>query len=248
MRRIAGVAAVAVLVVASGCAQEADTTELTVFAAASLTSSFQEIAEAFEGQHDGTVVKLQFAGSPDLVAQLAEGAPADVLATADTATMDDAVSQGLIAGTSEVFATNRMEIAVPPDNPAQIDDLDDLERDNVTLVVCAPAVPCGAAAYQVAENAGITLRPASEESSVSGVIGKVAAGEAEAGIVYVTDVANPDNAVLGVPIPDSLNVTNRYPVGVTASAREADLAASFVDFVQGEQGQAILAGVGFGAP
>lgn len=221
---------------------------LTVFAAASLKSTFTELARDFEADHDGVTVKLSFAGSSDLAAQITEGAPADVFAAADERTMGLVTKAGDAAGTPEIFATNTMQIATPADNPAGIASLKDLTAPDVTLVICAPQVPCGAAAQGVFANAGITVTPASEEQSVTDVLGKVTSGEADAGLVYVTDVKGAGDQVTGIDIPADENVVNRYPVAALAGASDDDLAASFVDFVTGDQGQKVLTDAGFGAP
>lgn len=250
-RSLVAAAAGLALVSAAGCSSQDEAAapiDLTVFAAASLTATFQQIGKDFEAEHEGVTVRFTFAGSPDLIQQLTEGAVADVLATADTANMDEAVSEQLIDGTPEMFATNRMEIATPPDNPAKVAGLDDLERADVDLVVCAPKVPCGAAAAQVMTNAEVTVHPVSEESSVTAVLGKVTAGEADAGMVYVTDVINAGDQALGVPIPDDVNVTNDYPAGVVAEAPRSQLAAEFVDHLQAQKAQSVLREAGFGAP
>lgn len=222
--------------------------ELTVLAAASLKATFTELASTFEGAHPGTTVQLAFAGSSDLVAQLQQGAPGDVLATADTANMEKAAADNLVSGDARPFATNSMTIAVPPGNPAGIESFDDLAEDGVTVVVCAPQVPCGAATERVEQSAGVSLAPVSEENSVSDVLGKVAAGEADAGVVYVTDVQGADGSVDGIPIPADINATNTYPIAVLAGAAQPDLAAEFVDLVIGQEGQKVLEDAGFGPP
>lgn len=221
---------------------------LTVFAAASLKSTFTELAKDFEADHAGVTVKLSFAGSSDLAAQITEGAPADVFAAADERTMGIVTDAGDATGTPEIFATNTMQIAAPADNPAGIESLKDLTASDVTLVICAPQVPCGAAAQGVFANAGIKVTPASEEQSVTDVLGKVTSGEADAGLVYVTDVKGAGDQVTGIEIPADDNVVNTYPITALAGAADDDLAASFVDFVTGDQGQKVLQDAGFGAP
>ena len=220
---------------------------LTVFAAASLTATFTELADDFETDHEGVAVELSFGGSSDLVGQVQQGAPADVVATADTVTMAALTDEALVDD-PVVFATNRLEIAVPAGNPADVGSLQDLARPGTTLVVCAPEVPCGAAAVQVADEAGVTLSPVSEEQSVTDVLGKVSSGEADAGLVYVTDVRAAGDEVEGVPFPESAAVTNSYPVAVVAESGTRDLAADFVALVTGERGRAVLSDAGFGRP
>lgn len=221
-------------------------TTLTVFAAASLTGTFTELGKAFEADHPGVTVSFNFAGSSDLVAQIQQGAPADVFASADERNMTKATDDQLIAGAPEIFATNVLTIAVPPDNPAQIATLADLAKDGVQLVICAPEVPCGAATVKVAEAAGITLKPVSEEANVKDVLAKVKSS-ADAGLVYATDVAA-DDEVLGIDFPESAGAVNRYPIGAVADSANAELAAEFLALVTGATGQQVLAEAGFGRP
>lgn len=220
---------------------------LIVFAAASLTATFEELEEQFEDAHPGVDVKLSFGGSSDLVAQIAEGAKADVLASADAATMDKLVTADLAAGDPAEFATNTLMIAVPPGNPAGIRTLADLANKDVDLVLCQPEVPCGSAALKVADAAGLTFAPVSEEESVSGVLSKVEDGEADAGLVYVTDVAAAGDDVEGIDFPESADVVNHYPIVVVDGSEQADLAQQWIDLVLGD-GQAVLQEAGFGAP
>ncbi|HTW15851.1 MAG TPA: molybdate ABC transporter substrate-binding protein [Nocardioides sp.] len=231
----------------SGSAADGGTTTLTVYAAASLTSTFEQIAEDFEAAHDGVEVELSFGGSADLVTQISEGAQADVFASAATANMDDLVAEDLTAAEPQDFATNVLEIAVPPGNPAEVTSFQDLAGD-LNLVVCAPEVPCGAAAQKVAEAAGVTLSPVSEEQSVTDVLAKVTSGEADAGLVYVTDVAAAGDDVEGIEFPESTDAVNTYPIAPVAGSDEADLAQEFVEFVLGESGQSVLQAAGFGQP
>lgn len=222
-------------------------TTLTVFAAASLTQTFTDLGATFEADHPGVKVSFNFAGSSDLVAQIQQGAPADVFASADEKNMTKATDDKLIAGEPVIFATNVLSIAVPPDNPAKITGLADLAKEGVQLVICAPEVPCGAATVKVAEAAGITLKPVSEEANVKDVLAKVENG-ADAGLVYATDVAAAKGKVLGIDFPESAGAVNRYPIGAVANAANADLAAEFVALVTGPTGQKVLAEAGFGQP
>lgn len=218
---------------------------LTVFAAASLKATFTKIGKEFEKAHPGATVSFSFAGSSDLVSQLEQGAPADVFASADVPNMQKATRASLTAGSPVDFASNTLEIAVPPGNPAHISSLADLTKPGVNVVVCAPAVPCGAAAVKVERAAGIRLKPVSEEQSVTDVLGKVRTGEADAGLVYVTDVKGAKSAVVGVPFAQSSAVVNVYPIAALKSSKSAALAQAFVDSVTGEPGQGILAAAGF---
>jgi molybdate transport system substrate-binding protein len=138
-------------------------TTLTVYAASSLTSTFTELGKRFEASHDGVKVNFSFGGSSDLVAQIDQGAPADVFASADTATMDRAVAADAVEGDPVAFASNTLEIAVPPDNPARVTSLEDLAEPATKVVVCAPEVPCGAATQKVEEASKVDIEPVSEE-------------------------------------------------------------------------------------
>jgi molybdate transport system substrate-binding protein len=241
--------ALAVLLPLSACSggSEVEPKTLTVYAASSLTTAFEELGETFEGEHDGVEVELSFAGSSDLVAQIQQGAPADVFASADEANMAKLVAGDLAAGDPVVFATNTLQIAVPPGNPAGVTSLDDLAGD-LNLVVCAPEVPCGAAAAQVAEAGAVALRPVSEEQSVTDVLNKVASGEADAGLVYVTDVRGAGDAVEGIAFPEAESVVNRYPIVPVVDAEQPDLAQDFVDLVTSDEGRDVLREAGFGLP
>ena len=221
---------------------------LTVFAAASLKKTFTELAKEFEAANPGATVALNFAGSADLVTQITEGAPADVFASADTKNMTKLTAAGLVTGTPTVFATNTLEIAVPPGNPAGVKTFADLADPATKVVICAAQVPCGAATVAIETATGVTLTPVSEENAVTDVLGKVSSGEADAGLVYVTDVAGAGTSVLGIPFPESAKAVNSYPIGVVAASAHTELGALFADFVTGPTGQKVLAAAGFGAP
>ena len=245
----AGVTLALTTLAGCGSVPEAATpTTLTVFAAASLKTTFTTLGRTFEAEHPGTRVTFSFAGSADLVTQLQQGAPADVLATADTTSMDAAVEDRLVSGTPVPFATNTLEIAVPPDNPARITSFADLSKPGVKLVVCAPQVPCGAAAKKVEDATNTVLTPVSEENAVTDVLGKVTSGEADAGLVYVTDVRTAGEQVKGIPFEESRQAVNTYPVATLASGRQADLAGQLVQLVTGSEGRKVLADAGFGPP
>ncbi len=221
---------------------------LTVFAAASLKGTFTRIGEEFEAANPGVRVTFSFAGSSDLATQIGEGAPADVFAAADEKNMAKVTGQSLTAGDPVDFATNVLEIATPPGNPAGVRSFADLARPGLKVVVCAAQVPCGAATETVERSTGVTLAPVSEENSVTDVLGKVTAGEADAGLVYVTDVRGAGDAVTGVEFPESSRAVNTYPVAALKDAADASLAKGFVDFVSGPQGRDVLQDAGFGAP
>ncbi|WP_243648409.1 molybdate ABC transporter substrate-binding protein [Agromyces fucosus] len=226
--------------------------ELTVFAAASLGNAFDELAARFEHLHPSLdVLPITYDGSSVLATQLIEGARADVFASADEKNLDRVAEEGLVDGEPEIFATNVLEIAVAPGNPLGIDGLDDLADDAAPapiVIVCAPAVPCGAAATTLFGEAGVQVTPASEEQNVTAVLTKVRAGEADAGLVYVTDIAAAGDEVEGVAIDGADAAVNRYPIAALAGAPNPEAAAAFAEFVTSPDGAAILESFGFGAP
>lgn len=224
-------------------AQEAT---VTVFAAASLAEVAQEVAAVVEAAAPGTTVRLSFAGSTDLVAQVLAGAPADVLMTADEETMGRAVAAGAV-GEPVVVAVNHPVLVVPAGNPAGVTGLD-ASLTGAALVVCAPQVPCGRAAQELAERHGATLAPVSEESAVTDVLGKVTSGQADAGIVYATDARRAGPAVTVVPVPGAQEVVNRYPAATVAGSPAPALAARWVEVLTGPVGRRILDDAGFGLP
>lgn len=235
----------------AGCAPGDDdpaTTDrtLTVFAAASLTDAFTELAEDFEQANPGVEVRLSFDGSSGLVDQLAGGAPADVFASADEQTMDRAVAEGLVVGEPTAFAINELTLITPPGNPAGITGLD-ASLDGARLVICAEGVPCGTATRALADTAGLMLRPVSEEAKVTDVRGKVTSGEADAGIVYVTDARTAGDGVEQIALAGASAHPNRYPIALVAGAPSPDLGQSFLDAVTGPEGQAVLERYGFAA-
>ena len=221
---------------------------LTVFAAASLKATFTTIGRQFEATHPGTTVTFSFAGSSDLVTQLQQGAPADVFASADAANMARATGDDLVAGSPVPFATNTLEIAVPPDNPAGITTFADLTKPGVKVVVCAAQVPCGAAAAKVEKATDTVITPVSEENAVTDVLGKVTSGEADAGLVYVTDVKGAGDQVKGIPFPESKEAVNTYPIAALKASKSPDLAGQFVQQVTGSEGRRVLSDAGFGTP
>ncbi|GAA1199204.1 molybdate ABC transporter substrate-binding protein [Prauserella alba] len=244
-RRVcAATVAVLLTVAATACGPEGRT--LNVFAAASLTEPFGELERTFEQRHSDVDVRLNLAGSSTLGSQIAEGAPADVFASANESVMADVAAD--MAGEPASFATNRLTIAVPRGNPAGVEGFGDLADGGVTVVVCQPQVPCGAAARRLAELTGTTLRPASEEQDVKDVLNKIVTGEADAGLVYTTDVRAAGGKVEEVPVPEASRAVNRYPIAVSARAAEPELAAEFRDLVRGEEGRRVLKKAGFGAP
>ncbi|MBE7701829.1 molybdate ABC transporter substrate-binding protein [Oerskovia sp. Sa1BUA8] len=220
---------------------------LTVLAAASLRDVFADLAQEFEAEHDGVTVALSFAGSADLADQLLAGSPGDVIASADTTNMDRVVEGG-DAADPVVFATNTLTVVVPPGNPGGVTSFADLAREDLKVVVCAAEVPCGSATAKVEAAAGTTVHRVSEEASVTDVLAKVTAGEADAGLVYVTDATLAGDDVEVVDVPETTTVVNQYPIAVTTGAADAALAQAWVALVTGPAGQDALAKAGFGAP
>ncbi|MBX7435328.1 molybdate ABC transporter substrate-binding protein [Mycobacterium sp. Y57] len=221
---------------------------LTVFAAASLTSTFTELGAAFESAHPGTTVTFNFAGSSSLVTQLAEGAPADVFASADTANMSKAADAGLLSGDPVDFASNTLTIVTPPGNPRGITSFADLAAPGIQVVVCAPQVPCGAAAAGVEQATGVTLTPVSEESAVTDVLGKITSGQADAGLVYATDAAGAGDKVTAIAFPESADAVNTYPIAALSESANPAAAQRFIELVTGPQGQQVLTSAGFAGP
>ena len=232
----------------STSAAPAEGGQLMVFAAASLKQTFTDIGEQFKTDHPGTDVEFNFAGSSDLVTQLTQGADADVFASADTKNMDKAAQADLLDGDPVNFASNVLTIAVAPGNPKGITGFRDLVKPDLNVVVCAPQVPCGSATEKVEQATGVQLAPVSEESSVTDVLNKVTTGEADAGLVYVTDVAGAGDKVTGVNFPESADAINTYPIATLKDSKNAELAQQFVEYVTGEAGQKVLDQAGFGKP
>ena len=266
MRSIVGVAAaLGVAALVAGCSSSqtdstattsgvtsptstAITGDVTVFAAASLKSTFTELGAQFQKDNPGTTVTFNFAGSSDLVAQLTQGAPADVFASADTKNMTKAVDAGLLTGDPVNFASNTLTIVTPPGNPKGIASFADLAKPGTQVVVCAPQVPCGSATEKVEQATGVALTPVSEESAVTDVLGTVTSGQADAGLVYVTDAKGAGDKVTAIPFPESSGAVNTYPVAVLKGSTNPAAAQKFVDLVTGPQGQEVLAAAGFAAP
>lgn len=265
-RRAIGTAIAAAVVLGtglSGCSGPAAAGSravvLTVSAAASLGTAFTDLAAEFERAHPHVDVALNVGGSGELAAQIVEGAPADVFAAASNATMKTVTDAGLTDAEPRTFARNTLAIAVAPGNPLGVDGLADLSAQNpddgspgdrsLTVVACAPAVPCGAVASTAASAAGVSLALASEELSVTDVLAKVTSGEADAGLVYRTDVAAAGDAVDGVWLPESGATVTEYPiVALTTDEPASRAAAQWIEFVTGPTGQATLDRLGFGAP
>jgi molybdate transport system substrate-binding protein len=230
-----------VVALLAGCGGGGAREQVTVFAASSLTEPFTSLTAQYERENPGVDVVLNFAGSSDLVAQLEQGARADVLATADPTTM--ARAEQSLGLTADQFARNTMAIAVPADNPGDVRDLADLDNPDLRTVVCAPQVPCGIATERVQRNAGLTIPAVSEEASVADVLGKVRSGEADAGVVYASDLVTAGEGVRGIAIPAQVNAENAYLISAVTPQ-----GADFVDLVRSTAGRQVLRSDGFLSP
>jgi len=221
---------------------------LTVFAAASLTGSFTELGHRFESAHKGVKVRFSFAGSDALAQQINAGAPADVFASASPKTMKMVTDAKNADGTPQVFVRNKLEIAVPKKNPGHVQGLKDLTDPKLKVVLCAKDVPCGAAAHKALDAAGMTIHPASEEKDVKAALTKVSLDEADAALVYRTDVKAAKGKVQGIGFPEADKAINDYPMVTVAKAPHKDLAAQFEKLVRSKQGQKVMTGAGFESP
>lgn len=233
---------------------------LTVYAAASLTNAFQDIAAEFERANPGSKVEFNFAGSQELVTQIGNGARADVFASADLKNMDALQKQNLVVGIPQVFARNKLVVIAPQDNSAAIKELQDLSKPGVKLVIADKTVPVGSYTLQMLNKltAGTTYgagfkdavlkNVVSQENNVKAVLSKISLGEGDAGIVYSTDAATAVGKVTTIAVPDDFNVVALYPIAVLKDAPNAALASKWLDFVLSPQGQAILLKYGFIPP
>ncbi|QWF81659.1 molybdate ABC transporter substrate-binding protein [Amycolatopsis sp. CA-230715] len=249
MRKLTALLAATALM-ATACGSDAGSggaKTLTVFAAASLTESFGALEKKFEAAHAGVDVKLSYDGSSKLAQQINEGAKADVFASADQPNMDKVVKAGRVDGQPKVFATNKLTIAVPPGNPKGIKTFADLAKPGLKVIVCAPQVPCGSAEKKVEKATGVAVKAVSEEQDVKAVKAKVQSGDADAGLVYVSDVVSAGGKIDKVDFPEAASAINSYPIAVVKDAPQADLARQFLDLVFGPEGKQELEKVGFGA-
>ncbi|MFM2078288.1 MAG: hypothetical protein RJA49_2178 [Actinomycetota bacterium] len=224
------------------------TGKVVVFAASSLTEAFNEMGTAFKDANPDANVTFNFAGSGDLVTQIGQGAPADVFVSADDSNMKKLTDAGEAAGDPVSIAKNTFQVIVEKGNPKGVTGVADLAKPDLIVVLCADTVPCGKGAAKILENANVTVTPKSYEDKVKGVVTKVTTGEADAGIVFVTDVKAAGDSASGVAIPAGINVISNYPMVITKEATNATAAQSFIDFVASPAGQAILAKYGFLAP
>ena len=221
---------------------------VTVFAAASLNKTFTTLGKQFEAAHPGVTVKFSFGGSDTLAAQIKQGAPADVFASASTTTMDTVANAGDVATLPVEFAKNELEIAVAPGNPLKIQGLADLARSGVKVALCAPAVPCGAAAQKALKTANVTLTPVTLEQDVTSTLTKVELGSVDAALVYHTDVAGSGGKVDGVSFPAAASAINTYPITVLKGAPNPTAAQAFMLYVFSDDAESVLLQAGFLKP
>src|SRR5262245_58343119 len=250
----------ALLIVAAACGGDDDdsaatTTEsteaegptgtITVFAAASLTDAFGEMADTFEEENPGATVEMNFGASSALREQILAGAPADVFASANTSNMDQLVDAAAVEGEPEVFVENELEIAVPAGNPGNVEGLDAFGNAELNIGLCAEEVPCGQFGREALAKSGVTPAQDTDEPDVRSPLTKVEAGDLDAGLVYHTDVLSAGDEVEGVEVPDEFNVIASYPLAALSESGNAELAAAFVAFVLSDEGQEILESYGF---
>ena len=227
-------------------ASAAPSGSITVFAAASLTEVFGQIADDFTAENPGTSVQFNFGGSSGLAEQIVQGAPADLFASANAASMTTVVDAEAVAGDPVDFTSNTIQIVVPTGNPAGITGLADFADADRTIALCAVEVPCGAAGAAAFEAAGLTPAPDTLEQDVKAVLTKVQLGEVDAGLVYRTDVRAAGDAVEGIDFAEAADIVNLYPIAVLAEAPDAELAAAFQEWVLSDRGRERLEEAGFG--
>lgn len=240
------VGALALLLVLTACGGEEERTELNVLAASSLTEAFDTLEQTYESDHPDIDVVLSYDSSASLAAQVIEGAPADVLATADEQTMATVVEEGLVEGEPQPFASNTLVLVTPPDNPAGVRELADLAAGDALFAVCVPTAPCGDAARRLLELAEVTVEAVTEEDNVKGVLTKVVAGEVDAGLVYASDAQAAGDDVTVVPVEGSDEVVNVDPIAVLSESQQPEAARNWVDLVLSEQGATLFDDLGFG--
>ncbi|MBZ6200958.1 molybdate ABC transporter substrate-binding protein [Streptomyces olivaceus] len=221
---------------------------VNVFAAASLTESFTELGKTFEKEHPGTKVVFNFGGSDSLAAGITSGAPADVFASASPKTMKVVTDADAAAGTPVTFVRNRLEIATLTGNPDGVSSLKDLTGDDLKVVLCDKTVPCGAAAQKALTAADLKLTPVSYEEDVKSALNKVVLKEADAAVVYKTDVQAAGDKVEGVEFPESAKAVNDYPITLLKDAPNSAAGKAFMELVRSAEGQKVLTGAGFTAP
>jgi molybdate transport system substrate-binding protein len=256
------VSAVLVAIVLSGCgasAPKGSTAEqqptaaglrgtIVVDAASSLTATFQKLGAQFQAANPGVTVTFNFGASSALAAQIVSGAPADVFAAANPATMKTVTDAAATSGTPTIFVRNRLEIAVPPGNPGRITGLADFADSDKTIALCAVEVPCGAAAATVFARAGLTPRPDTLEQDVAAALTKVELDEVDAALVYRTDVISAGDKVTGIPFPEAADAINDYPIAALKGSGNPKASAAFVEWVLSKRGRSLFSGAGFDLP
>ncbi|MFF4360508.1 molybdate ABC transporter substrate-binding protein [Streptomyces sp. NPDC001604] len=264
MLQVTGVSAAALLALSACSSSDSDSTKsgtsapassspklsgtVTVFAAASLKESFTTLGKEFEKAHPGTKVTFSFGGSDTLAAQITGGAPADVFAAASPKTMKIVTAKGDAVGTPATFVRNQLEIATLPGNPDKVASLKDLTRSSLKVVLCDKTVPCGAAAQKALDASKLKLTPVSYEQDVKSALNKVVLKEADAAVVYKTDVKAAGSKVQGVEFPESADAVNDYPITLLKDAPNAAAAKAFIALVQSAEGRQVLTGAGFLKP
>jgi molybdate transport system substrate-binding protein len=233
---------------ASGSSSPKLSGNVTVFAAASLKESFTTLGKDFEKAHPGTKVTFSFGGSDTLAASITGGAPADVFAAASPKTMAIVTGKKDAAGTPATFVRNQLEIATLPGNPDKVASLKDLTKPGLKVVLCAKTVPCGAAAQKALQAGNLDLMPVSYEQDVKSALNKVVLKEADAAVVYRTDVKAAGGKVEGVDFPESASAVNDYPIVLLKNAPNAAAAEAFIQLVQSPEGRQVLIGAGFLKP
>jgi molybdate transport system substrate-binding protein len=245
-RPLAAAALLSVLPLAACGGGGSPETTITVLAASSLSGTFPELGREFEDDHPGVTVKFAFDSSATLAQQATQGAPADVLATADTTTMDAA--RPAQASAPRAFASNVLVLATPAEDPGRVRAFADLDRSSVQFVMCVPTAPCGKVGQALLDRDHVTGTPVSQEVDVKAVLARLTEGEADAGLVYATDAVAAGDRVRSIPIPGSAQQTTTYPIVVLDQSQHAELAREFVDLVTGSAGQRLLREAGFGRP
>ena len=256
----AGLLSLALVAELSGCGQKTavvgdgilivgpGATSIVVFAATLLKPAFTLLAGKFQTDNPGATIDFDFATSSELANKLTQGASADIFASADSAQMDTVVKADLTSSDPVNFASNTLVIVTAPGDPKQIRSFADLAKPDLRVAVCQASAPCGSAAQRIEDNTGVHLNPVSEESMSSGVLGKVTSGEADAGLVYLTDAHKAGDKVTAVKFPESGDAVNIYPIAILKHASQPALAQKFVDLVTGATGQQVLTQAGFASP
>lgn len=231
-----------------GQSDDSSSGKVTVLAAASLTEAFEELGAVYEARNPGSEVLFSFAASSELAAQVNSGAPADVFASADEANMQSVVDQGMLEGDPVNFASNVLEIAVPAGNPGEIQGIDDFSKGDLTLAVCAPEVPCGAASALLLEKAGVEPSIDTFEPDVKSVLTKIELDEVDAGLIYHSDVLAAGDSIESFEVPEAELAINTYPIALLAGGDNPTGGKAFIDLVLSRTGQAELGKAGFRRP